>query len=134
MARKNFDWFLKGQWLCANMAIYDHDVTYYYGMGLQILPISYIIKRLRYDMGMASFRRLPGLHIYSRDLYIKFWRANYYMQLHALQIGLSQIITKAAIVDHVPVRSLSCKTRLRRMIFSWDSAQAFSVRRPTSLR
>jgi hypothetical protein len=36
--------------------------------------------------------------------------------------------------SHFPFRSLLRKTRSRRMILSKDSDQAFSVRRPTSLR
>jgi hypothetical protein len=68
MARKNFDWFLKGQWLCVNKAIYDHDVTYCYGMGLQISPISYIIKRFRYDNNISTFQAYSEVNIYSSYL------------------------------------------------------------------
>jgi hypothetical protein len=36
-------------------------------------------------MCMVSFRRGPGLHIYSRDINIKLWWDNYYMRLQDLK-------------------------------------------------
>ena len=43
---------------------------------LHILPRCEISLKFRYDMRMASFRRHPGLHIYSRESERTPWRLN----------------------------------------------------------